>query len=271
MTDQPELSKRSMAHGQRPAHWPAPPSGVSLKSSSLHLWSVDLDAETEADFRPLLNAQEQDRAARFHFPRDRRRFVVCRGLLRKLLAFYTGTSAEQIEFACNPFGKPALQFARSALHFNLSHSGPLALLAFSRAQEVGVDLEQIRPIPEEAEIASRFFSSQEAESLNELPPEEKMAAFFRCWTRKEAYLKASGHGLATPLDSFSVSLKPGEPAALLSIQIGEASSWSIIHLEPAPGFLGAAAFQGTLEIQKWRLSSSILLEIDHLRQLADGH
>ena len=132
------------------------------------------------------------------------------------------------------------------LRFNLSHSQGLALYAVTRGREIGVDLECIRPISDAEQIAERFFSAHENAVFRTIPAHEKPKAFFNCWTRKEAYLKALGDGLARPLDEFDVSLAPGEPAKLLRIEGApqEASRWSLNRLEPGSGYVAALAVEG---------------------------
>jgi 4'-phosphopantetheinyl transferase len=163
-------------------------------------------------------------------------------MLRRLLGGFLGLEPERVELRYGPHGKPCVE----GLRFNLAHSHELALYAFSRGRELGVDLERIRPLRDAAAIAERYFSAEENAVLRSLPEIQRHEAFFRCWTRKEAYLKALGDGLARPLDSFDVTLAPGEPARLLRVQGApdEAARWSLLHLDPAPGFVGALAAEG---------------------------
>jgi 4'-phosphopantetheinyl transferase len=194
----------------------------------------------------LLGAEERARAERFHFARDRDRYVASHGMLRSVLGRYAGQPGPALRFAAGPHGKPALALpAGSDLRFNLSHSGDLALLAVARGREVGVDVEQVA---ERAwmEVARRFFSSREQSLLAELPDGARPEAFFRCWTRKEAYIKARGLGLHANLTAFDVSLAPGEPAALLRAAddpVGP-EGWQLVDLAPAPGYAGALAVEG---------------------------
>src|SRR5262249_50978106 len=119
-------------------------------------------------------------------------------------------------------------------------------IAVTRGREVGVDLERVRAEVATEEIAARYFSAREVRTLMALPPPLRPDAFFRCWTRKEAYLKATGAGLSLDLNRFDVSLKPGEPAALLATRDdpAEVRRWSLEHLVPGPGFVGALAAEG---------------------------
>jgi 4'-phosphopantetheinyl transferase len=178
-----------------------------------------------------LSQAERSRAARFRFDRERRRFIVARARLRELLAERLDVPPESIEFVYAREGKPALakRFARSGWRFNLSHCGELALYAFSRAGEVGVDVEAVHAIAEADAIAARVFSRREHEAYRALAPTERPLAFFRCWTRKEAFVKALGDGLAVPLERLDASAPP--------------CGWSIESFSPEAGFIGAVAVQ----------------------------
>ena len=164
-------------------------------------------------------ADELVRAERFYFDEDRIHFIVGRGFLRCTLASYFGVQPKQLRFTYNAFGKPNLDLpSGSWLKFNLSHAGKLALLAVTAGRELGVDLELIRPGMAQELIPEQFFSPSEVESLRGLPEEHQDAAFFACWTRKEAYVKAKGKGLSIPLDEFDVSLAPEYPRGLTKMQ-----------------------------------------------------
>jgi 4'-phosphopantetheinyl transferase len=224
----------------------APP---ALGEDDIHVWRVSLDRSEECrnKLARLLSPDEEQRARRSYFPRDRDRFVVCRGVLRILLGKYLAHDPQQLCFACGPHGKPTLAGdAANGLRFNVSHSEGLALIAVSRGREVGVDLERVCPEMATEEIASRFFAPREVRALRALPPRLRPAAFFRCWTRKEAYLKATGAGLTQALDRFDVTLQPGEPAALLADRDdpGAVRRWSLEEITPGPGFVGALAVEG---------------------------
>ena len=203
-----------------------------------------------ARFAVQLSAEERARAERFYFERDRRSFIAARGGLRTILGGVLQTPPAELEFAYGERGKPRLSGPRGErFFFNLGHSGEWALLAWTRAGEIGADIEKMRPVTEG--LAERYFAPEEAAALRALPAGEQEAGFFRCWTRKEAYLKALGSGLALPLDSFVVSLAAGEPAALLAVRgvPDEAAKWRLEHLEPAPGYCAAIA----LRRREWRL------------------
>ncbi len=201
----------------------------------------------------LLSTDERQRAERFHFERDRRRFVVGRGLLRTVLGRYLQVSPDCLQFRYGPQGKPALA-GGNGLHFNVSHSGELALYAVALEREVGVDIERIASLKEVDDLAERCFSERENIVLRSLPAERRQQAFYTCWTRKEAYLKATGKGLSLPLDQFDVSVLPEEPAALLNTRpvAEEAARWSLASLEPHPDYMAALAVFGRgWQLQCW--------------------
>ena len=242
---------RSLEHLWRPA-----PAELTLSSAEVHVWRacLDPDASCVEHLQRTLSADESHRAARFHFPRDRRRFIVARGVLRDILGRYLGVPPSELGFRYSSYGKPALADAgdEEGLRFNISHSHEMALFAVTRGREIGVDIEYLRREIACEEIAERFFSIHERASLRALPAEAKHQAFFNCWTRKEAYIKAHGEGLSLPLDQFDVSLAPGEPAALLATRGDprEALRWSLQALTPGPGYVAALAVEG----QGWHCS-----------------
>jgi len=222
----------------------------------VHVWCAALDVP-ESQVRSLwdtLTADERQRAERYIFEKDRTHFVVARGLLRVLLGRYLRQDPPHLRFTYGPHGKPALatDTGRATLCFNVSHSHGLALYAVTRSREVGVDVERIRPEVAQEKIAERFFSPREVTVLRALPTPLQATAFFACWTRKEAYIKAKGEGLALPLDQFDVSLAPGEPAALLRTAWDpqEAACWTLQDLAPASGYRAAVAVAG----HAWRLT-----------------
>jgi 4'-phosphopantetheinyl transferase len=226
----------------------APP----LPEGALHLWVADLDellVRVEAS-RALLAPDELDRASRFHFQRDADRYVVCRGLLRTLLASYAGLSSPAaVRLRYGPHGKPQMAKvgpADATPSFNLAHSGDFALFAFTRSFELGVDVERVHDLPDlETVMRSCFAGGERAEIAALAPRSEQHQAFFRCWTRKEAVLKALGWGLAKPLDSFEVSIGEQQPKLLAMADTTRPSEgWTLVHVNPAPGYVGAAAWIG---------------------------
>lgn len=236
--------------------WGSPPAGWALSSDDVHVFCACLDqpASRLQHLAQTLSADERLRAERFHFEQDRKHFIIGRGLLRTILGSYLDIEPSQLQFCYGSYGKPVLAetFGKGKLRFNLSHSQGLALYAITREREIGVDIEHVRPVPEAEQIADRFFCERESAVFRALPPSQKPKAFFNCWTRKEAYIKAIGDGLAWPLDQIEVSLAPGEPARLLSIA-GDPSSaqrWEILELTPACSYVAALAVEG----HNWRIS-----------------
>ena len=235
--------------------WVAPPPRVALPCDAVHVWRVGLiDPPDHVNhLAASLSPDERDRADRFHFERDRHRYVIGRGTLRAILGAYLGVPPGSLRFGYGPSGKPFVAEPADAarLQFNLSHAGALALVAVAHVRAVGVDLEQVRALPDRDLISTRFFSALERAALQALAPEARDQAFFACWTRKEALLKAWGDGLSFPLDRFAVSLAPGEPARLRWVEGGAraADRWQLRCLVPAPGYLGAVAAEG----RGWRL------------------
>jgi 4'-phosphopantetheinyl transferase len=204
-----------------------------------------------------LSDDERRRAERFRFDRDRARFVVRRGVLRGLLGRYIGTHPSQIAFKYAERGKPQLASPLDieGLNFNLSHSQDLVLFAFARQLVIGVDVEWTRPLEDAPSIARGCFSTAEIAALNRVDLSDRTEAFYNCWTRKEAFVKATGEGLQRPLDSFDVSLIPGEPARLLACTDGDVAAWSLHNLKPAAGFVGAVAAPAehlTLRCWQWQ-------------------
>jgi 4'-phosphopantetheinyl transferase len=216
-----------------------------LTSDDVHVWFASLEQPEDCAARlaETLSPDERLRAARFRLERDRCHFRVARGLLRTILGGYLAVKPERIEFHYGPHGKPSLArlFGRPDVRFNLSHADGRVLYAMTLDREVGVDLERLRMLGDDAGIADRFFSPREKAAFRALTGGQRTQGFFNCWTRKEAYLKATGGGLSYPLDQVHVSLAPGEPARFLEID-GDphgASRWWIQALEPEPGYVGA--------------------------------
>jgi len=241
--------------------WSVPKANLCLGRHEIHVWRAMLEVGPSRirSLWQILSNDEQERADRFRFQKDRQRFIAARGLLRTILGRYLAVEPGLLQFRYSSTGKPALDgnSSDSTLHFNLSHSVGLALYAFTRAREVGIDVEFLQPSISNERIPEQFFSPREAAAIRALPPQGQPEALLACWTRKEAYLKARGDGLAHRLDEFEVTLAPGEPAALLSTAVNpqEASRWSLHFLEPAPGYLAALAVEGhNLQLKCWQWS-----------------
>jgi len=226
-----------------------------LGDDEVHVWRAALNIKESRvqSLRRTLTADERARAERFHFQQDREHFIVARGLLRAILGRYLDVDPSQLRFSYSPYGKPSLarESGGGDLCFNLSHAGGLALYAVTRGRDIGIDVERIRADLADEQVAERFFSPREVAALRALSGNMQPLAFFNCWTRKEAYIKARGEGLSLPLDQFDVSLAPGEPAALLRINgnAQEASRWFLQELAPSPVYAAAVAVGGC----DWRL------------------
>lgn len=230
--------------------WLVPPEDLTLKEDQVHVWRASLE-QPEASIQNLgqtLPADEIARAGRFHFEKDRNHFIVAHGLLRTLLGHYLHVHPGHLHFTVNAYGKPSLDpaFHKQPLNFNLSHSRTLVLYAFTLRRHVGIDVEYMRPDVEFEQVARHSFSPVEQGVLRALPLGAKPQAFYNCWTRKEAYIKARGMGLSLPLDLFDVSMKPGAPPALLASREDEREMdrWSFEEVEPGQGYAGALVVEG---------------------------
>jgi 4'-phosphopantetheinyl transferase len=215
-------------------------------NDDIYVWDVNLDRpEREVEgFRPLLSKDERERASRLRAPGLERRFIVCRATLRLLLARELSRRPDQLECTYSAAGKPDLKdHAAHGLYFNLTHSSESAKIAVSRVGPLGIDLEHIRPDFATMPIAERFFSPAEQRALRQSPESDKAAAFFRCWTRKEAFVKAVGTGIGYPLDAFDVAIEPNSQDALLAVRVQSeaAQPWSIRDIPAKPGFAAAIA------------------------------
>jgi 4'-phosphopantetheinyl transferase len=215
-----------------------------LHPGVVHLWQRRLDASAEevSAYYRLLSSEERERAHRFRVERPRTEFVVTRGTLRTLLAQYLGSTPQEVQFRYEVRGKPALE-GESGLRFNVSHTDGLALMAFVLRRAIGIDVENLGREVDAQRLAERFFSEREAKALKRLNREELRAAFFRCWTRKEAYIKAKGDGLSLPLHQFDVSIIRNERDALLATRPDPAESarWMICDVPVGPGYTAALA------------------------------
>jgi 4'-phosphopantetheinyl transferase len=239
--------------------WGTAPAKPLLATDQVHVWRAALNqpAPVVAELGRLLTAQETERAARFHSDTHRSHFIVGRGRLRQILARYLDLPPAQIEIGYGVYGKPLLQpgVYGADVRFNLSHSGELALYVLTCGRDVGIDIERVNPAAADEATVKRFFSTHEQAKLCALPKEVWTAAFFRCWTRKEAYLKGKGAGLATPLDQFDVSLAPHEPAALIAHRGNpqEPSRWQLRDLAAGDGYAAALAVEGGgWELRCWQ-------------------
>jgi 4'-phosphopantetheinyl transferase len=238
--------------------WTRPPSDYTLRRDEVHVWRIRLDHTIAylPCLAALLAADERREAERYRMAADRARYVAGRGALRCLLARYLDTLPQQVPIEHGERGKPRLADFASAmsLQFNLSHSGQLLLIAIAAGRAIGIDVEDARRNLEVERIAERFFSVCERAALASLPAPLRREAFFACWTRKEAYLKAKGDGLALPLDWFDVSVLPGGPARLLATRPDpdEARRWTLHDLDVGPDHKGALAVEGDdCQLRTW--------------------
>ena len=236
--------------------WLTASEALTITPHEVHVWRASLDWDSTAvlPFVETLAGDELARAERFHSAVHRNRYIAARGILRTLLSRYLGTPPGDLTFTQNVHGKPALAPGREALNlrFNLSHSQDLALFAFAVGREVGVDVEFVRSSANEDRLAERFFSPDEVAALRALPQDAQREGFFRCWTRKEAYIKARGAGLSMGLATFTVPLS-AYAGTLLPIACDDDSQtgrWWLCPLEPGPGCAGAVAAEGS----DWRLA-----------------
>lgn len=234
-----------------PTNWVASSPHSEISEHEVYVWRIAMvqSEPVRRYYRNFFSLDEIERADRFHFDKDRNRFTIARGALRELLGGYLKIAPNQLSFVYGVQGKPALAepYNSSGLHFNLSHSGDIALLAVTRNREIGVDVEQIRADFASEDIAARFFAPEECAKLKTLPLHQRPDAFFSCWTRKEAYIKARGKGLSIPLDSFEVAFAPGEKPALVQVKTGDDnfSRWRMYALDPGEGYKGALISEGS--------------------------
>ncbi len=221
--------------------WSSPPDTIGVRVRDVHVWRLSLDVGRTAlhHLWSILAPDEQARANRFRFSKDRMRFIAARAQMRGILGLYVHEEPSELEISFTPHGKPYLP--HRGLRFNMSHSGGLGLIAVADRREVGVDLEHLRSTTDHESIAARFFAPAEVARLRAVPESMRYEAFLACWTRKEAYIKAKGGGLSIPLDQFEVSLAPDEPPRLIDVHWDqkEKARWSLIGLTPGAGYVGA--------------------------------
>jgi 4'-phosphopantetheinyl transferase len=238
--------------------WCVPPSDLELSLNQVHIWHASLKATSEQLCRSwaVLSPDEMRRAERLHHDSDRRHFVVARALLRNILSAYSRCEPRAVLFAYSPYGKPSL-VGGQPLRFSISYSGGHALYAVTLERDIGIDIEYKRPIRDADQIVERFFSREEKLAFHSLLEGSKDRAFLNCWTRKEAYLKALGTGLSHPLDAFSVTLLPGEPAGLKPAECNARASpeWTIKDICVHGNCVAAVVVGGcNLDFLPWRLS-----------------
>jgi 4'-phosphopantetheinyl transferase len=232
-----------------------------IYSNEVHVWRVGLDITSlqREILLGMLSADEVERAGRFHFERDQKRFIAARGMLRQLLGRYLGKPPQELRFEYTANGKPVLatNAGCDTLHFNLSHSGPLAVYAFTRSRNIGIDIERLRDDIAVGQIAQRFFSQYEISSLERIHINKRSELFFQYWTRKEAFIKAMGKGISFPMEEFDVSLISGRVLSPIALpgDKGESSRWHIQDLFPGNGYAAAIAAEGgDCDLSCWHFS-----------------
>jgi 4'-phosphopantetheinyl transferase len=250
--------------------WRAAPGGLPFPTDRIDIWRVCLvhGDQSEQELCGILTPDELGRASRFHFQEHRGQYIRGRAALRMLLGRYLETPPAAIRFQYENHGKPeiALPHACRDLRFNFADSGGLALIAVASGSALGVDIERVRPLPDFLDIATRFFSAREVRALLALSENKRQEAFFACWTRKEAYLKATGIGLLRPLSDFSVSVDPDELAELREEKgsKGMTSLWFLTDVLPGEGFRGALACQGARRcVAQWIFDPSCACHLNY--------
>ena len=237
----------SMSASSAAARWEKPPVEQYQLGAAVHVWRVSVRQTPQQlrDAAEMLSDTEHIQARRFRQPADRDRYVAAHGALRIILGRYLNEVPAQIRFVSGAQGKPGLapEFQASGLRFNLAHSGDWALLAVTGRREVGVDVEQFRPLPEAAPIAERHFAPEELAALADLTTDERPAVFFHIWACKEAFIKATGLGLSYPLREFSVPLRPMTERPV-PVQTGSSQTWGLMRLAPGAGYAGAVVAEG---------------------------
>ena len=231
-----------------------PENSVELPQNVVHLWHCRFNTQMAflKSYESLLSDNEIERAARFKFDIHRNKYIIARGVLRSLLGRYLNERPCDVQFGYTNYDKPFLKetpFAvgRDDLRFNISHSGNWAVFGFVQEMEIGVDIEKIKNDFEVMDIAQNFFSSDEIKTLQALPEKDRVAGFYRCWTRKEAFIKAKGSGLSFSLTSFSVSLNLNSARLLRTDwDAAEKTQWQLFTFSPELGYQGALTVRGAV-------------------------
>lgn len=242
-------------------HWKIPSEKIILFENEVHVWKASLKdpPDTISSLQSVLSGDEVKRAGQFFFEKDRLHWIIAHGILRLLLGYYLDVDPREVIFVTNEYGKPSIAYPKDGmrLHFNISHSCDIALYAFTSDRDVGIDVEFMRAQIDFEKLADHYFSPNECAALMALPPMLREEAFFLCWTRKEAYIKARGRGLSIPLDQFDVSLTPGEAARLLDSREDPQApaNWSLHVLMPGEQYAGAVCVEGSgWHLSRWQWS-----------------
>jgi 4'-phosphopantetheinyl transferase len=232
-------------------NWVTPLADIALHLTEVHIWRAGLELPESmlGQLATTLASDEGLRASGFRFSRDRNRYIAARGILRLLLGRYLARDPAEIQFEYGSHGKPRVAHTknRARLDFNLAHSDDLALFAFGLGRKIGIDIERERPIDDMPQLVSRNFSARESATWHALPKGKRRSAFFNCWVRKEAFVKAVGDGLSYPLQEFDVAVSPAETPGLLAVSGSAelARMWSLMAVDAAPGFAGAVVAEGS--------------------------
>ena len=227
-----------------------PPEVIRVGNNAVHVWKglLDVDSETIKRFFTVLSGEEKQRSSRFHLAQHGRQYIAAHGMLRSILGEYLEIDPKALTFSVNPYGKPYLcsDQKNGSILFNLSHSHNLCIIAVSSGSEIGIDIEYVNRDIDVLEIAERCFSRREIEELGSLRGDLQRRAFYRCWTRKEAYLKGKGKGLSMDLRRFEVSMLSAESAAIVSSDDSpeDVGRWHLFDIEPYPRYIGALAVAG---------------------------
>ena len=256
-----------MVHCRKCGQWSCTSDGPILSSDQVHIWSISYEwlGANSTCFAQTISWDERARAERYRFLEDRSRFVIRRGILRMILGRYLSVEPSHIKLDYGPYGKPHLagEFDSDSLQFSLAYSHELVVYAFARKCQVGIDVERIQPLPDIEQISAQFFTTRENRKINELDGLAKLLAFYHCWTRKEAYVKAIGAGLTYPMNQLEVSVDPNEPAQLLWAEKHPqaATQWSLKSFAPADDYVSALAIKG----HQWHFVQ--VNAISHTRQV----
>jgi 4'-phosphopantetheinyl transferase len=251
--------------------WFYPPELLRLLPEHVHIWRMSTDIHEKHFFylQGVLSEDEQRRAAKFHFDRDRVRYTVARGCLRMICAYYSDSPPEAFRFVHNKYGKPRLDGTLGNINFNLSHSHKIIVYGFAYGREIGIDVEEIDTSKDSGRLLDHVFSESEKRDYMNIPETKKLEAFYTCWSRKEAYIKARGKGLSIPLDSFSVTVDPDEIPRLISADPeSETSGWFMNDIKVAPGYSSSVVVSGTEPYFHYLDAIGLFRRRDHFKKAA---
>ena len=218
-----------------------------INGEEVHIWRIDLSdfADAAPKFIQLLSADEQQRASQYHFEKDRNNFIIRRAMLRMLLGSYLDIQPAELNFIYNNFDMPALE-VEIPIHFNSSSSNGIGIVAITLNARIGVDIEFVDAAFPTLEIAEKYFSADEVRAIRDLPPELQTAAFFDCWTKKEAYVKAVGEGMSHPLPNLAILSEKPNSFSVAATSV-ETKGWSVTSFIPEPQYIASLAYEGKLK------------------------